>query len=555
MRILICHGYLLRGTGSNQYVQSLTRALCKQGHRVLVMCQESDPTLDFVSSYLREESQDSGAQVVWQQDTPYEGTCMVYQPDIGGLLPVYVADSYPGFTVKEFTALDENELGRYVDRNRRALERLVEQFAPAAILVNHAVMLPFITRPVAGRAGVPYCVCIHGSAIEYTVRKDPRYLPYGAEGLSGARRIFVPSEHTARQVIEVFGDLVEDLGRALAPLPPGVDTDLFAPAGDDLEGSTDALLAAIEARTRGVTVGDFGRRSGTAGAAAGAGEPDISAEVEAINAQHPDWLPDADLDARLDAFARAGGPFLMYLGKLLETKGVQCVLPALPLVMDREPAARLVVVGFGELRGILELMVDALDAGDMPALRELCEFGNERCELCAGSFDHVLEFIRDMEERGELRGYARRCREAGVRGAVLFTGYLTPEEHRHLLGHATALLVPSLAQEAFGLVATEAMAAGVLPIASNHSGLEAAMAPVREVWGAEAAPFLLDTGGRLVESIARACADVLARPLPELREKGGRMREVVRRRFSWDAQAALLASEMREGAGGVRDPA
>ena len=551
MRILICHGYLLRGTGSNQYVQSLTRALCKQGHHVLVMCQEGDPSLDFVSSYLREESPDSGARVVWQQDTPYEGTCMVYQPDIGGLLPVYVADNYPGFRVKEFTALDEAGLGWYVDRNRHALERLVEQFAPAAILVNHAVMLPFITRPVAGRAGVPYYVCIHGSAIEYTVRKDPRYLPYGAEGLSGARKIFVPSEHTGRQVIEVFGDLVADLDGALAPLPPGVDTDLFAPAGDDLEGSTGALLAAVEARTQGVTVGDFGRRA----SGAGAGEPEISGEVAAINALHPDWLPDTDLDVKLGAFARADGPFLMYLGKLLETKGVQCVLPAMPLVVERHPDARLLVVGFGELRGILELMTDALDAGDMPALRELCEFGNARCALCAGSFDHVLDFIRDMEERGELRGYARRCREAGVRESVLFTGYLTPEEHRHLLGHATVLLVPSLAQEAFGLVATEAMAAGVLPVASDHSGLATAMEPVRRVWGDEAAPFLLDTGGRLVESIARACTGALDMPLPLLLEKGRRMREVVRERFSWDAQAGLLVSEIGEGAGGGGDPA
>ena len=162
MRILICHGYLLRGTGSNTYVQSLARALCRQGYRVLIMCQESDPRLDFVSSFIRENSTGSGPQVVWERETGYPGPCMVYKPDIGGLLPVYVTDSYPGFRVKEFTQLDDVELEWYIDRNERALGRLVEQFVPDAIHANHAVMLPYIVRPVAEKAGVPYFVSIHG---------------------------------------------------------------------------------------------------------------------------------------------------------------------------------------------------------------------------------------------------------------------------------------------------------------------------------------------------------------------------------------------------------
>ena len=34
MRILIFHGYLLRGTGSNIYNASLVRALARMGHEV-----------------------------------------------------------------------------------------------------------------------------------------------------------------------------------------------------------------------------------------------------------------------------------------------------------------------------------------------------------------------------------------------------------------------------------------------------------------------------------------------------------------------------------------
>ena len=47
----------------------------------------------------------------------YEGTCTVYRPDIGGLLPVYVYDDYEGFEVRTFDKLDDAELDRYLDAN------------------------------------------------------------------------------------------------------------------------------------------------------------------------------------------------------------------------------------------------------------------------------------------------------------------------------------------------------------------------------------------------------------------------------------------------------
>ena len=42
MRILIFHGYLLRGTGSNIYNANLVRALAALGHEVHLFCQDPD---------------------------------------------------------------------------------------------------------------------------------------------------------------------------------------------------------------------------------------------------------------------------------------------------------------------------------------------------------------------------------------------------------------------------------------------------------------------------------------------------------------------------------
>ena len=42
MRVLIFHGYMLRGTGSNIYNLNLARALAKLGHEVHLLCQDRE---------------------------------------------------------------------------------------------------------------------------------------------------------------------------------------------------------------------------------------------------------------------------------------------------------------------------------------------------------------------------------------------------------------------------------------------------------------------------------------------------------------------------------
>ena len=51
MRVLIFHGYLLAGTGSNVYNAALAEALVRGGHEVHLLCQEPDPfALDWVDA-------------------------------------------------------------------------------------------------------------------------------------------------------------------------------------------------------------------------------------------------------------------------------------------------------------------------------------------------------------------------------------------------------------------------------------------------------------------------------------------------------------------------
>ena len=199
MPVLIFHGYMLRGTGSNIYNASLAPALARLGHEVHLLCQDREVKLEGVE---------------------------VHVPDIGGLLPVYVKDPYEGFEVKAFPELTEEELDHYIDANVAAVREVAAEAGGIdAALANHLVMGPAILA----RAGIaPFAAKIHGSALEYTVKPHPRFLPYAEEGMEAASGVLVGSRHTAESLWEALPE-VPGLKEKTRLGPPGVDTEAFRP--------------------------------------------------------------------------------------------------------------------------------------------------------------------------------------------------------------------------------------------------------------------------------------------------------------------------------------
>ena len=90
LRIFVWHGYLLGGTGSNIYTRQLAREWSLGGHDVTVFSQEPEP----------------GRYDI--------GTAQAVRPDVGGLLPVFVLDRYPGYEVKRLQECTRAELDAWV---------------------------------------------------------------------------------------------------------------------------------------------------------------------------------------------------------------------------------------------------------------------------------------------------------------------------------------------------------------------------------------------------------------------------------------------------------
>jgi glycosyltransferase involved in cell wall biosynthesis len=137
----------------------------------------------------------------------------------------------------------------------------------------------------------------------------------------------------------------------------------------------------------------------------------------------------------------------------------------------------------------------------------------------------------------------------GAAGSVEFIGRLEHDEVAELLPGAEALVMPSTFPEAFGMVAAEAAACGVLPVSAGHSGM---LEVSRELMAAlppdvgRLTSFPVETGA--VEAIAARLNGWLA--LPEKARAAARDSLVgtARRLWSWQgvARGVLEASTGRE---------
>ena len=510
MKLIMTHGYMLSGTGSNVYVQSLCRALVGEGHELHVICQEPDPlSFDFVNAHATVDA--DGVHEQGERATSYPGRCTVYVPDIGDLLPVYVYDEYEGWRVKTFLDLTQAELDDYLDRNVGAVQSVLGASGAEGVIVNHSVPGPLIARRALKGSGVNYVSIVHGSCLQYLSRRSEKYMGLTREGLEGAAEILALSSHSVGTVVEDFPDLAD----RIEALPGGVDTGLFSPDAFD--------LGVVEKLNGGPGRGPDQRSAVEEALGRSGNATELAEALREVAASYDARAHDSDAGERIRSFLDHEGPVVVYVGKLIHSKGVHSLLSAFARVR-KQTGARLLVVGFGTFREGLEALTLALSEGDEPTVERLAEMGKLLEGGTAGPLEH-------FELSDELLADA-----AGMADDVLFTGAIYHGDLPKLLPAADVASVPSIFPEAFGLVAAEFAASGVVPFVANHSGLEEAGGLV-----GKDLPFDLRVGmDRFEENLAGALTDYLR--LPE--EERQRCEEIVRRNSVEDLSWGTLAEKL-----------
>lgn len=426
------HGYLLSGTGSNLYTKNVARVWRAQGHRVLLVCQEQHPEdYDFIDAV---------------DDLEGREPCTLARPPIGEVLPVYVYDEYEGFTAKRFTDLDDFELVRYTERNVDYLAEAIRRFDPEAIITGHEVMGPYIAKEACEPAGRDYVAKLHGSALEYAVKLQERYLHFATEGLGAAKAVAGGSAY----MVEEAASVVTGWRDRAHVVNPGCDVDLFVPK--PRPGSTAAIG---------------------------------------------------------------------FVGKLIAAKGVHHLLLALGFTSS--PGLSLTIVGYGGFEEGLRRLADALATGQRDTARAILEKG-ESAPLVAALATLETAGDEQWQRWGEVE--------------VFFAGRHEHVSLARIVPGWEALLAPSVVPEAFGMVAAEAAACGVLPIVPSHSGIGEAG---RAVEGAIGRPGLLcfDPADP-APAIARRIDAVLGLDPGERFDLGRAAAAYARGNWSWSHTAGRL---------------
>jgi glycosyltransferase involved in cell wall biosynthesis len=510
VRILVWHGWLLDGTGSNVYTAKAAEAWRRAGHEVLLVCQEpraaSMPFVDAVAT--------SGSRGVTAPKrtgaAAAPGSVTVIRPHIGDLLPVFVFDEYEGFRVVTFVDISERDLETYLVRNVEALKAVAAWRPPDVVVAGHAVPGAVIARRALGGG---YAAKIHGSDLEYAIRLQDRYRRLAEEGLSAAGLVAGASDDVLARTVAAVPAVA---GRTRV-VEPGVEIDRWRPMPRlaALQTAATQLEADLETAR--------GRPTRLDPEAAERLERRDAAGLDDLARSYDQRAPDPDAASRLRALAGYRGPLIGYLGKLIPQKGVERVIEALAFL---GPEARALIVGYGLFREWYVALVDALDRGDTEAVAWLRDASPMRLEL----------------------GPDQVRRAAGLASRISFTGRLDHRFAPEAVAAMDVLVVPSTLDEAFGMVAAEGAAAGALPVVARHSSLAEVAAALE---GAAGRPGLLsfEPGPGATRRLAAALERILELSPDERTAARARVREHVASEWTWDRTAEKLLAAAVEARG------
>ncbi|MCB9413479.1 MAG: glycosyltransferase family 4 protein [Actinobacteria bacterium] len=535
MRIGLFHGFELVGSGSNEYTRYLAAALAADGHEVHVLCREPDPA---------QLAPVVGAAVAWDVDgTPtilfgipgQPGTVTLHQLPHADIRPVYVTDKQRPGNVKAFPELTDEELLAVRELAASAVEAVLRDYPVDVLHANHTVLQPTIAADVCGDLGIPFVVYPHGSDIEYTIRRDERYRDLAGEALREAAGLITGSVEMFSRIEALYPDLAADLRGRWAVVGVGVDTSQFSPV--PFAERRQSIEAFVRTEPGG---GKPPELAAELVARLAAGDLEVITEQQHAYARE---LPDDDVASRLAALPWEDGKFVIFVGALTVGKGVQSVLAAWPEVIRQVPEAHLIIVGSGAYREVLEAFVRAIDAGDTGLIEHLVAHGNDYdITHTSGPWTDVAAYLADPRHRATFD--AARGRMADH---VVFTGRLDHDRLSKVFPCADLAVFPSVLPEAYPLVLMESLASGVLPCASDLTGLGEGLRDLEPLLGADIdvdrlrLPMADDIR---VAAIADSLVSLLRDPaVPRLRP---RLREIAVTFYDWRVRAGQMVRAYTE---------
>jgi len=476
--IAILHGYLLEGSGGNLWTRSIVQSLCNNGETIHLMCQENHPELyDFICEAILYHS-NGNKETILKREPVYPGKCILHKPKLGNTLPVYVYDEYEEFTdVQPMINLGDAEIEKYLQTNINVLTQIVNENQVKVIHANHAVLMSVVAQQVAKKWKIPYAIMPHGSAIEYAVRKDKRFYRYAESAFEEAERIYVIGKEIKTRVKELFTALPK-IESKMVELNLGVNTSLFNPVKvKNRKDKISKLYELLEDVQRGKT--NFHSQNMHKELKADISKQKLLKIINA-SASYNSKLTDDDVEEKLQLIDWDNEKIILFVGRIITSKGLHSIVTALPEILAIEPNTHLIVVGHGPLREPLEALIWALQNGYSDLAFNIVSWGRELENDRNKSLEETQFYFDHLKKTNELDNYFKKAQKYIDKNSILFTGYLTHRELCCLFPACDVAIFPSVVAEAGPLVFLEAMASGCFPIGTYFAGMAASIDSVSQ---------------------------------------------------------------------------
>ena len=287
---------------------------------------------------------------------------------------------------------------------------------------------------------------VHGSCLNFAVRASEMLQKYAWEAMEGADKIAFVSEFSKAEFLEFFR-YQRAIEEKAVVIPAGVDLDKFQPLNEKetRAGRIQLLLENLSSAKETLEKSE---------------EKDDSS-----------WQTDVEIVNKLSRIDFNKEKIILYYGKYLWTKGIQILIAAAPLILEKQEDVRFILVGYGSAREYLEAMIDALACGDAQKYIALIKHPEKfDPEIDKGAALFMKALIRKLEKEPDFADRYFSVAQTRIRTALIFTGFLGHDQLKTLIACCDITVAASIFPEAFGLVGVEALSSGIIPVQTNHSG-------------------------------------------------------------------------------------
>lgn len=439
MKILIVHGYFLSGTGSNQFVRKLAKALSKQGHEIEIFSQDDD--INLFKKF----------------------NIVMHKPKIN-LLPVYVYDNYPNYEVKEMHNLSREKIENYIDLNSKHMTNLLNQNNYDLIISNHLVLQPnYVHKAILNSKyqAIKHYNVVHGSDLHFSISKSELLKDYAFDNLKNVQKIICVSNSSKNELQKIMGDVVKLNKSKINVLNSGVDANLYKVNQETKTTIAQQLSKKITETSIENCPSKFNQA--------------IKEDVQAAQIKYETYYDKFNLKAvevGTKQFINAienNDYVISFVGKYLETKGITQLLLALPLI-TKIKNLKVIIVGFGNWRINLAYLISIFETQNAELFIKVLENPSILGINLESSIEHFKYLKTILNTKEKITNYLQNA--AKVVEKVHFTGYFTSQLVASTMQLSDQFIGPSVYSESFGMVGIEALSTGCVTSLSYQTGFK-----------------------------------------------------------------------------------